>query len=129
METETVTQLIPESDRDFLIEKEFEHDIIPANGALHIVIRDFELPEAYIPAKTELLIILPAGYPNAALDMFWTAPDVMLKNGSWPTTATHHEDHHGKNWQRWSRHIAWRAGQDNLRTFITAIRKEINKGI
>jgi hypothetical protein len=74
---------------------------------------------------------LPAGYPNAHPDMFWTFPDVKLANGSWPKSSEHHYAYDGRNWQRWSRHYQgkWRAGIDGLRSYLAAVRTEIAKGI
>ena len=123
--------LLPELDRDYLNGKEFDYEVIPEGGALLLIIKSFQFPIAYSPQITDLLIIIPSGYPNAQLDMFWTNPDVKLANGGWPAASQHHENHGGKSWQRWSRHntASWRLGVDNLRTFISAIRSEINKGI
>lgn len=120
--------LIPEADRDFLKEKEYHFNILPHEGAIHLILEQIPFPEAYVPRVADILIIIPAGYPNAQLDMFWTFPDVKLANGSWPETSEHHQDFHGKNWQRWSRHGTWRAGVDNLRTFISSVKREIEKG-
>ncbi len=130
MEQDVGLQL-PEFDRDYLEEKGFDYDVIPSGGDLHIVIKDFEFPEAYSPRVADLMIILPAGYPGANLDMFWTSPDVMLASGVWPHQCEHHEQHHGRNWQRWSRHFRapWRQGVDGLRTFVASVRAELAKGI
>jgi len=121
--------LIPERDREFLKEKEYEYNITPIGGSILVIIRNFEFPVNYMPQKSDLLIILPAGYPNAPLDMFRTNPDVKLLNGSWPVASEPHEVYLEKQWQRWSRHIDWRVGTDCLRTFISAVKKELSKGI
>lgn len=91
----------------------------------------FPLPR-YTPQSADLLIIVPNGYPNTKLDMFWTHPDVSLPNGGVPLRADVHEQHGGRNWQRWSRHIAdgkWRPGVDNLRTYMTTVKTELAKGL
>jgi hypothetical protein len=84
-----------------------------------------------MPRKANLMFILPAGYPNANLDMFWTEPVVKLANGNWPVNANQHALYGGVSWQRWSRHFqtAWRQGVDNLRTFVATIRKELSRGV
>src|SRR5690606_24945561 len=97
---------------------------------IHIVIQDYQFPEYYQPRQASLLLIFPAGYPNAKPDMFWTTPDIRLCDGSWPLSSAHHQDFNGRTWQRWSRHInTWRPGIDNLKSFMTSVRTEINKGL
>ncbi len=120
-----------QDDREFLAEKEYEIDIAVVGGALHVVIHEFELLAAYIPSRVDLLVILPAGYPNASPDMFWTDPAVRLANGASPHRADVYENYGNRRWQRWSRHRiqAWRPGIDGLRSHIGAIRRELAKGI
>jgi hypothetical protein len=129
--SESACELLPELDRDHLAEKGYAVDVLQSAGQIHLIIRGFEFPLAYKPSAADLLIIVPAGYPNSQLDMFWTHPDVRLANGLWPAQAEYHEPHDGRSWQRWSRHSQqpWRPGVDCLRTFMAAIRKEIAKGI
>lgn len=126
-----VEDLIPEVDRDFLSEKGYRYRAKRVGADVHVVIEDFSFPDAYVPQKASLLVILPAGYPNANLDMFRTIPDVKLKSGAWPQNADNREVHEGISWQRWSRHFssAWRQGVDNLRTFVASIKRELGKGI
>lgn len=128
---EELEDLIPEIDRDFLREKSHEFSASRVGADVHVVIKNFKVPDAYEPTTTDLLIILPAGYPNANLDMFRTLPDVRLKNGNWPLNADNREVHAGVSWQRWSRHfnLTWRQGVDNLRTFVASVRRELEKGI
>jgi E2/UBC family protein E len=128
---EEVEDLVPEVDRDFLEEKGHKFTAKRVGADVHVVIEGFPFPEAYAPRAADLLIVLPAGYPNANLDMFRTLPDVKLINGSWPRNADNREVHDGVSWQRWSRHFtsAWRQGVDNLRTFVTSIKRELDKGI
>ena len=123
--------LLPSSDQEFLTNKDYEFEVLEETGKLQLVIKNFSLPKAYQPQNVNILIEIPPGYPNAQLDMFWTYPEVKLLNGNLPLTSQHHQTFHGNSWQRWSRHLtsAWRPGIDNLRTFLTAIRKELNKGI
>jgi hypothetical protein len=123
--------LLPELDRDFLNSKEYDFDVLRVGGEIHLIIHNFQFPAAYTPRQADLLIIIPAGYPNANLDMFWTYPDVMRANGGWPQASEHHQPHGERTWQRWSRHVqnGWRPGTDCLQTFVAAVRKEIGKGI
>ena len=126
--------LIPEIDRDFLHEKGYEFQVIPEGKSLYLILSNFSLPASvYTPATVDLMIAIPEGYPNAQLDMFWTNPDVKLLNGNWPLKADHHGTFCERTWQRWSRHIQgeapWRVGVDNIRSFLSTIRKELDKGL
>jgi E2/UBC family protein E len=122
--------LLPEIDREFLAEKNFEYAVEQEAGGLLLTFHNFELGSVYQPAQATLMIILPAGYPNAGPDMFWTHPTVVLRSGGPPQQCQHHENHGGRNWQRWSRHFhGWRVGIDSMRTYVAAIRRELSKGI
>lgn len=122
--------MLPESDAEFLTEKGYRYETTTEGGAINIVIREYRMPGAYKPEVVDMLIRLPAGYPNANPDMFWTLPNVTLANGTPPRAAEVHEAHLGKQWQRWSRHVpGWRPGLDGLRSFMTSIRRELDKGI
>lgn len=123
---------LPEVDRDYLESKQYDHVVEKVGDAVHLIIRGFELPEAYLPRRADLLLILPAGYPNSSPDMFWTHPDIKLTNGAWPQAAEVHETYGDRSWQRWSRHFnggSWRPGIDTICTFLAAIRRELSKGI
>ena len=122
--------MLLEQDADLLDEKGYLYEVKQEGGFVNLVIKNYPLPAAYRPAAVDLLIRLPAGYPNANPDMFWTRPDVRLANGAVPVTANVQETHIGLSWQRWSRHInGWRAGIDGLRNFLASIRRELEKGI
>src|SRR5579862_228937 len=96
---------IPQIDREFLTEKGFQFRLFRNGADTHVVLSDFAIPEAYVPRTANLMIILPAGYPNARPDMFWTSLDVKLANGKCPDRADTHAVYDGINWQRWSRHF------------------------
>lgn len=124
-------ELLPESDRDYLVEKGFDCVVTQVGDAVHVVLRGFELPDTYRPHQVSLRIILPAGYPNADLDMFWTLPNVELASGAKPDRADVFQEFEGEQWQRWSRHFTkpWRQGVDDLRTFLATIRQELARGV
>ena len=119
---------LPEIDAEFLDEKGINCEIIQGEGEVRVIFRDFPFPAQYVPRAVNLMIRLPAGYPNANPDMFWTSPDVKLANGRFPLNAEYHDPTAG-GWQRWSRHDnSWRAGVDSLRTKLASVRREIEKG-
>ncbi len=122
--------LIPQSDEEYLNQKGFNYEIKKEGAEIHVILKDWQFPEAYTPRTADILIRLLPGYPMTPVDMFWTIPDIKLAStGAWPEASQVPELHGGKTWQRWSRHYDWRAGVDNLRTFITAMAEEIKRGI
>lgn len=129
MEAIELGKIMPESDVTYLVSKYTDFDVITNGNDLHVIFPNHSFPDVYQTRQADLLIILPVGYPNAKLDMFWTYPDVKLTNGTWPTSSEVHQDFNAKSWQRWSRHINWRSGIDSLRTFVTAVQREILRGI
>lgn len=89
-----------------------------------VVVPDFPLPPGFNVGVATLAIDLVAGYPDAALDMAYFAPDLQRTDGkSIPALATRQFE--GKPWQRWSRHRTnankWIAGEDSVATHIAYI--------
>jgi hypothetical protein len=120
--------LLPELDVEFLDEKGFDCEVTQINGEVRVVLRDFLFPVKYSPQQANLMLRLPAGYPNSNPDMFWTYPDVRLTSGDFPLSANYH-DPGANNWQRWSRHDStWRPGTDDLRTKLASVRRELEAG-
>ena len=118
-----------EADEDFIKGKGYSYEVVDQPGLVHLLLHDYPLPEAYDPPKVELLIRLPAGFPNSKPDMFWTIPPVRLAGGGCPEGAGVAETHIGRSWQRWSRHCAsWRPGVDDLQSYLAAIQNELAKG-
>jgi hypothetical protein len=75
-----IQHLLPDVDVEFLVEKGFEFEEHQASGEVQLIIRSFPLPAAYLPRACDLLLKLPAGFPNANPDMFWTSPTIKLAN-------------------------------------------------
>jgi len=123
-------QLLEEEEL-YLQGKGFEFTALDRGAELHLVIHKFPLPTAYVPQNVDLLIRLPAGYPNAKPDMFWTDPWVSLASGQAPQAANVKEIYGDRPWQRWSRHwnAKWRPGVDGIETFLGSIRNELQKGV
>lgn len=122
--------LIPERDEGFLRGQGFEYELSEFGGNTHLVLKNRELPQAYTPRVADILIILPPGYSMSPLDMWWTSPIVKLTSGAMPLNCEHLQTFGEREWQRWSRHYEnWRAGVDDLRSFITAMQKELLEGI
>jgi hypothetical protein len=106
------------------------HAVSVAEGMLNLVISAYKLPEGYEPQQVDLLLRLPAGFPDAAPDMFWTSPIVSYVGGGEPAATSDRLQFDGRVWQRWSRHLAqaWRPGIDNLQTYLRLIRTDLEAG-
>lgn len=102
------------------------------NGLHCVVIHDFPLPPGYQPEKTDLLLRLPAGFPDAAPDMWWCDPPVRLGTGSAPVAAESMETYLGRVWQRFSRHFQpgqWKPSRSGLATFLAVIKSDFAKAV
>ena len=92
-------------------------------GWVFVVISSYELPVGFAPNRVDLLVKLPPGFPDAAPDMFWVHPGVRGPNGVVPK-ATSPERLLGKEWQRFSWHLApgaWKPGVSEFRDFMRCI--------
>jgi hypothetical protein len=126
---------LPERDVEFLLEKGWPDTIetIRVGSEIQVVFKNYQLPAAYVPEQTNLLVRLVPPYPNENPDMFWTLPHVRLLSGAWPVNSAELQVVQNDNvqWQRWSRHFGdkaqWRPGADGLRTYMASIRVEVDK--
>lgn len=120
---------LPEEDEEYLNEAGFDWELFPdGDRAGFLVIRGFDVSGGGLtPPVTDLMIRIPAQYNMAKLDMWYCDPPV-THNGRYPTAAEHFEVYLDRRWQRFSRHLnegQWRAGVDNLRTFLRHIYREL----
>lgn len=122
---------LPEDDELYLQEKGFIFEIVPDGSGGLLLLKDYKIDTTrYEPAVTTLMVRIPAQYPNAKLDMFYADPPIKLKeNGHYPDRADHFENHAGRKWQRFSRHLPdWRPGLDGLPTLLTFVQRELQGG-
>ncbi len=92
-------------------------------GWSFLVISGYALPVGFQPGAVDLLIKLPPGFPDAQPDMFWVSPTVKTVQGSLPR-ATCMESLLGKEWQRFSWHLAagaWKPGVSTLGDFMRCV--------
>jgi Prokaryotic E2 family E len=116
--------VLPTDDVAFLEAKGHAYKVTAEGGFTCLVIQDYLLPPGYRPERSDLLLRLPGGWPDAAPDMFWMDPPVTYLDGRSPLQTQRSEQYLGRTWQRFSRHLpggAWRAG-DGLETWINKIR-------
>lgn len=106
-------------------------DVDPQPGGwTHVIVRDFPVPDAYLPGKTSILVKLPPLFPDAAPDMFWASPPLALRGGGTPQAAGI-EQINGQPWQRFSWHLqpnTWRPGVSTLRDYIRVVILRLARG-
>lgn len=117
---------LSQRDRESLYRLGLEWSETVESGHVCLVIRGWRLPSGYEPDLVDMLVRLPAGYPDIAPDMFWCAPRVkLLATNSSPQATEMTERHLGREWQRFSRHLppgSWVPGEDDLESYLGVIR-------
>jgi hypothetical protein len=119
---------LPEDDEVFLNRKGHRWELVSGENGGFLILKDFPVsPTVFDRDKIDLMIRIPAGYNTAGLDMYYADPPLRLKSGAYPDRADHFEEHNGRRWQRFSRHLAspWRPGLDGLPMFFALILKEL----
>ena len=113
---------LPEEDLEFLnADFQGRWEWVKEGDKSGLIIRNYNLPPGYSPEVVALMLLIPAEYPTSGLDMFYFSPEVSRADGL-PIGALSSETHFGVAWQRWSRHYAWRPGEDSIATHITTMR-------
>ncbi|HZK95261.1 MAG TPA: E2/UBC family protein [Prolixibacteraceae bacterium] len=117
---------LPEFDRDYLLEKgyQFEEKIDANRNGL--ILRNWLLPVGkYNLLTSDLLILIPNGYPEVRPDMWYFSPALLLAPSNRPARQTQVNIYfEGKVWQRWSRHYPaneWRSGIDGIHTYLKKV--------
>ncbi len=86
-----------------------------------LILPNTALPDDWSPRSVDLLILIPNGYPVAALDMFFVDPAVKIADGRQPDRGNHYETFFEKNWQRFSWHYQnhkWDPSHDTMSSHI-----------
>jgi hypothetical protein len=120
--------ILPENELVYLTEKGFSFEEHSEGGQCGIVLKNYPLPiDKYDQNNTDVLILLPQGFPDTPPDMFYLFPWLRLKsNNSYPKAADVTHPFKGISWQRWSRHSnEWRAGKDGLASYIKRVQNAI----
>lgn len=117
---------LPEFDREYLESKGYQFDEIVDAGRYGLIIRNYELPNnKYNQSHSDLLILIPQGYPDTRPDMWYFYPAILLTPNNRPARQTQAViNFEGKSWQRWSRHYPanqWRSGIDGIHTYLKKV--------
>ena len=120
--------MLPAADLDFLARKRLDYEVKPDGQMFGVVIQRLALPAGLAPRETDLLIRLSPGYPDIPPDMWWFSPAVTRVDGVIIPATESTEQHFGRTWQRWSRHLdpgKWLPGVDTLESFFSLVMKEL----
>lgn len=123
---------LPDTDLAYLKERSISHQAIEDAGMTCILLPSWQLPAGYDRPAADLLLRLPAGYPDIAPDMWWFDPALTASNGKRIPATDVTEQHIGRSWQRWSRHLQpgqWKSGIDSLESYIALINRELTRSI
>lgn len=115
---------LPSFDQSFLSEHGYDFEVIQEGGETGIILKALALPSDKFDCDVaDILVLLPAGYPDCPPDMFYASPRLVLKGTNQaPKACTVQHNFANQVWQRWSRHNnAWRPGIDGLRTMVARV--------
>lgn len=117
--------VLREQDQSFLDSLGYSYTVEVSDGFVNVVLANFPTP-GHDLRRVDLLLRLPMGFPDATPDMFWLSPALTSNGAAIPGTEVT-ENHVGRAWQRWSRHIGgeWRPGVDNLETYLAYVRRAL----
>ena len=124
--------MLPDADVIYLSDIGIEFDLTVEGGMTCVILRNWALPPGFNISSSDLLMRLPAGYPDVAPDMWWFSPPVHTAAGAVLPNTESIEHHLGRNWQRWSRHLQpgqWQSGIDGLESYVALIRHELERSV
>jgi len=122
--------MLPEDDVAYLEQQHPGYSVVAADNMTCVTLPHFQLPNGFTLSEGTLLLRLNALYPDSVPDMWWFDPPIVrVSNLVIPATESI-ETHLGRQWQRWSRHLTpdqWKSGIDNLRSYVSLIRSELQR--
>lgn len=84
------------------------------------------MPSHYNKVETDLLLKFPISYPNGKPDMFWTDPDLAVKDGRVHRSAATTETALRSQWRWFSWHPkSWNPATDSLRTYLEFVNRRL----
>jgi len=108
---------------------ELEH----GEGLDWVLFSQFPLPPGWNRDVTELLILVPAGYPTTAPDNFYVRNGLRTEGGGAPGNYSESQTVLGGSWAQFSFHAqSWNASEDiedgdNLLTFVLAVERRLRE--
>lgn len=96
-----------------------------------VLFRAFPLPAGWNAQFTELLILIPPGYPTTPPDNFYVRNGLKLLGGALPGNYSENQNVLGNSWGQFSFHVqSWNPSfdfemGDSLRTFIVGVERRL----
>ncbi|MGP1308596.1 MAG: E2/UBC family protein [Phycisphaerales bacterium] len=112
---------LPEPDREFLDAHSDRWETVVEGKTRWVILHDHAVPKGYTHDQVALALMIPPGYPDAPLDMFYVKPALARRDGK-AINALKNQSIRGEPFQRWSRHRTsanpWRVGEDDISTQV-----------
>lgn len=120
----------------------YKADVVEEPSTINVVLRGYPTSDLYSSPQTNLLLRIPRSYPDAGLDMFWTDPELVLKDRAIPKNADLLErypaldvvaDFTGKQWRRFSWHpqpngpMRWNPSVDNIESYLEFVNRRFRE--
>lgn len=115
---------LPSRCRRYLAERSIAYREVEDGAQKGVILQGVPLPAGRFDASAaDILILLPAGYPDHPPDMFYADPWLKLAaSNGYPKAADQAFNFGGQRWQRWSRHNnSWRPGVDGIWTMLKRV--------
>lgn len=100
---------------------------------VHVTVREMTFPAGWNRSSTDILIVVPPGYPVTPPDNFFVPAGLRLAGGQVPGNYSESTRLLGKDWGQFSFHSQeWRpspneADGDNLTTFIALVERRLSE--
>lgn len=98
-----------------------------------VLFNEFPLPPGWNRQTTELLVIIPPGYPTTPPDNFYVRNGLKLADGRMPSNYSENQTLLGTSWGQFSFHAqGWNPSSDfkegdNLTTFTIAVERRLQE--
>ncbi|MFN0008776.1 MAG: E2/UBC family protein [Planctomycetota bacterium] len=122
--------MLPQNDVIRLAERGIKYTVLAEASMTCVVVQEYRLPPGYDREQADLLLRLSPGFPDVQPDMWWFNPGIRLKDGRVVRATEVTEQHVGRTWQRWSRHLdagKWQSGIDSLESYLALISGELER--
>lgn len=122
--------VLPSRCRRYLVDRSIAFSEVEDGAQKGVVLKGLSLPVGrFDAAAADILILLPAGYPDHPPDMFYANPWLRLAaSNGYPKAADQAFNFGGQRWQRWSRHNnSWRPGVDGIWTMLKRVETALSE--
>ena len=98
-----------------------------------VLFKEFGLPSGWNRIRTELLVLIPAGYPTNPPDNFFVPNGFRLADGGLPANFSENQTILGASWSQFSFHVKeWTPSSDSndgdsLLTFILGVERRLEE--